>query len=112
MHVYVQILPITGRPICGMDKNDPVYMIGHDHKRPQLHVRKPLAQPPPFPLHHLPHRAQAHLPRHHLPKQAFPLPRANRDKIRPRLGVIIARQADGMAVVFWGVKSILQSYLG
>jgi len=82
------------------NQDNPVHVVGHDHKRIQFNVRVMVGQIVPCPDNDLPKWIHPHLALHHLAKQTFATLRANGDKIRPRLGIIVSLQTDAAAVVF------------
>jgi hypothetical protein len=93
-------MPLRPPPnIFTRQHHNPMHMIGHHHKLINIHTRIALWQFIPHLLHHPSGLGQPHLPVHDLPQQAFPILRAHRHEIRPRLGIIIPAKADGTPAV-------------
>jgi hypothetical protein len=65
-------------------------MVGHNDECVGLHARVKCWQIVPYIVHHFSCIVQLHLIMHHLTKQKRPILRANGDKIRPRLAIIVA----------------------
>ena len=85
--------------------DDAVNMIRHNHKEVRYDLATDLAGPPPFLRNDLTQGIETHLAVNDLPEHAFPVLRADAYEIRAGLCVVIARQADGAAVVLYWVVS-------
>ena len=82
-----------------------VNMIWHNNKCIQFHIRVMIWQIIPNAVHDSPCIVQSHFPSHHLAEQARTVMRANGDKIRPDLRIIVSLDADAAAVVA-GLKPV------
>ena len=86
------------------NQDNPVHVVGHDHKRIQFKVRVMVGQIVPCPDNDLPKWIHPHLALHHLAKQTFATLRANGDKIRPRLTIIVTFQPNTAAIMTLGMR--------
>jgi len=77
--------------------NNPVKMVGHDHKYTQFDVRTKDGCLVPFVANNFSQIIQYQYPVHNFAKQVFALMRAQGDEIRPGSGGVKAGQADGSA---------------
>lgn len=86
------------------DENDAVKMVRHNDKFVQNDIVSDLVSLFPFLQHNPPDIIQHHFPIGNFPEQTFPLPGADRDKIRAGPGIIVILQADRMTVMDVGVE--------
>lgn len=82
-----------------VNDDDGVEMVRHDHVNVNDRGRKPVWYGLPHGLHHCSHLIQPHGAIHNSTKERRASLGAERDKICPRLAVIITRQADGPPVM-------------
>jgi hypothetical protein len=94
-----------------VDHENPMDMVGHDHKLIHLDVWKAAPQAVPFSMNNPTDRAQPHLFSFNFTQKAFPLPGDNGDKVHPCLGIIVPRQANGTVMVA-GPRLLGRSGLG
>lgn len=78
-------------------------VIGHHHPRIKPHVGIPLLQPfPAFPCD-LSHVIQLHRFFFYRTEEAYVILHAERHKVSTGLGVVVPAQADGAAVILFGI---------
>ena len=87
-----------------LDHDDDVYVIGHNNKGIQFNQREMARDFLPTTLGDFAGIIQPHFAVHHMAEKALLIPRTDRHKIRPWLGVVMSLQADGAAVVFFGIE--------
>jgi hypothetical protein len=91
-------------PTFVIQNEDPMHMVGHDNERPQFGGGKMYWDDAPTFSGDAANWGQNHFTIHHLPKQAFALPGADGDEIRPSTGVIITLPAYRAALVLVRVE--------
>jgi hypothetical protein len=91
-------------PVWVLNNNNPMYVIGHNHKFANLNFRPDFGGFEPFGLDDVAKYIQHNFAIYHRTKHTFFLVNVYRYVIRPGLGVIVVLQTDGAAVVDLGVE--------
>lgn len=86
------------------DHDDSMDVIGHDDKGIQFNEREMVRDVLPTTLRNFSCLVQPYLAVHRMPEQAFPIPRADRHEICPRLGAAVLEVVVGATLVIARIR--------